>query len=212
MTRLTGLLLSTMLIWLTPTGALAAGDAENGKKIYVSCAACHGAQGEGIPALNAPALAGQAAGYLVRQLEHFRTGTRGSDPADIPGAQMRGMAGTLTGEADIADVVAFIGTLPVVISPAGSPTGGTVTRNGENQYNAACGACHGRRAEGNPNLHSPRLAGLDPAYLRRQYENFASGLRGSDPNDTYGRQMQMMSSMLATEQDLEDVIDFILAQ
>lgn len=189
----------------------AAGDAVAGKALYAPCAACHGDQGQGNPLLDSPAVAGQDPAYLTRQLEQFRSGVRGSDPADVPGGQMRAMAATLSSEATVADVVAYIETL----SGAGGAARAPVPydrRNGENQYNAACGACHGRRAEGNPRLHSPRLAGLDAAYLRRQYRNFASGVRGSDPNDQYGRQMQMMSTMLATEQDLEDVIGFILAQ
>jgi cytochrome c oxidase subunit 2 len=184
------------------------GDAENGKNLYVPCVACHGAQGEGNPALNSPALGGQDGAYLSRQLEQFRSGSRGSDPADTYGAQMRAMAATLSAETAVADVVAYISTFPAVSSAAG----GAANRNGENQYNAACGACHGSRAEGNPRLNAPRLAGLTGDYLRRQYQNYASGLRGSDPADTYGRQMQMMSSMLASEQDLDDVINFILAQ
>ena len=198
-----------LILSATSAGTVfAAGDVEQGRNLYAPCVACHGAAGEGNPALNSPAIAGQDAAYLARQLEQFRTGARGSDPADTFGAQMRGMAGTLQDETAVADVVAYIGTLPAAAAVAA----GEVNRNGENQYNAACGACHGGRAEGNPNLNSPRLAGLDAEYLRRQYQNFANGLRGSDPDDTYGRQMQMMSSMLASEQDLEDVINFILAQ
>ena len=86
------------------------------------------------------------------------------------------------------------------------------TGNGEVQYNAACGACHGSKAQGNPGLNAPNLAILDAAYLRRQYRGFAEGVRGGHPEDKYGRQMQMMATMLATEKDLDDVIGFILAQ
>ena len=208
MTGSTSRLLAAIAIWLSASVALAEGNPEKGKNFYVPCVACHGAQGEGNPALNSPALGGQDPAYLSRQLEQFRSGSRGTDPADTYGAQMRGMAATLTDEAAIADVVAYIGTLPA----ASALAAGSINRNGENQYNAACGACHGSRAEGNPRLNAPRLAGLDADYLRRQYQNYANGLRGSDPDDTYGQQMQMMSTMLASEQDLDDVINFILAQ
>lgn len=208
MFRLRPRIFPALLICVAAVSAQAEGNADNGKNFYAPCVACHGALGEGNPALNAPALAGQDSTYLTRQIEQFRTGTRGADPADTYGAQMRSMAGTLPDAAAVADVVAHIGTLP----KAAATAAGEVTRNGENQYNAACGACHGSSAEGNPRLNAPRLAGLDAAYLRRQYRNFAAGLRGSDPDDTYGRQMQLMSSMLGTEQDLEDVINFILAQ
>lgn len=198
----------SILLLFSASSVYADTNAEKGKNLYTTCVACHGARGEGNRALSSPAIAGQDPAYLVRQLRHFRTGSRGSDAADTFGAQMRGMAAGLTDEAAVADVVAYISTLPAADAPATSET----NRNGEVQYNAACGACHGSKAQGNSDLSAPRLAGLDADYLRRQYRNFAGGLRGSDPNDTYGRQMQMMASMLTTEQDLEDVINFILAQ
>jgi cytochrome c553 len=203
--RKTGLVLALMLL-ATP---LWAADAQRGESLYAPCVACHGADGAGNTALNSPSLGGQQAAYLERQLANFKSGLRGADSGDTYGMQMRGMAGTLADEAAIADVVAYIATLPAAQSA------GTVEhdkRNGENQYNAACGACHGARAEGNLALNAPRLAGLDAAYLKRQYENFAAGIRGAHPDDRYGKQMKMMSTMLSTDKDIADVIGFILAQ
>ena len=40
----------------------------------------------------------------------------------------------------------------------------------------------------------------------------ASGLRGTDPKDTYGRQMGMMAKTVETPKDLEDVIAYIHTQ
>ena len=88
--------------------ALAAGDVEKGKVLYNICTACHGANAEGNPALNAPANAGQDPWYLTRQLKNFRVGIRGAHPDDTFGAQMRPMAMMLAGEDDIADVVAYL--------------------------------------------------------------------------------------------------------
>jgi cytochrome c553 len=202
-----GLLVAILANAVVVAGAAAA-DTGAGKALYGPCVTCHGAGGEGRLALNAPALAGQDAEYLSRQIRHFQNGVRGSDPRDVLGGQMRGMAATVSGEEAIANVVAYIGTLPV---PETDPVEHDV-RNGEVQYNAACGACHGPTAAGNSALNSPNLAILDEAYLRRQYRNFGEGIRGAHPDDKYGRQMQMMASMLATEKDLDDVIGFILAQ
>jgi cytochrome c553 len=186
-----------------------AADAAAGQALYATCIACHGADGAGNTALNAPALAGQYSAYLERQLQHFRSGVRGSDAGDTYGMQMRGMASTLSSDTAVADVVAYISTLP----PASSPKPGAFDqRNGENQYNAACGACHGPQAQGNPALNSPRLSGLDGPYLRRQYQNFGAGVRGSHPDDRYGQQMKMMATMLRTDKDVDDVIGFILSQ
>lgn len=87
------------------------GDTARGKTLYATCTACHGASGEGNSALNAPALAERTDWYLVTQLKNFKTGVRGSDAADAPSAQMRAMAQSLTDEAAITDVVAYINTL-----------------------------------------------------------------------------------------------------
>ena len=187
--------------------AQAGGDAAAGEKLYASCTACHGARGEGIPAMNAPALAGQNEAYLVRQLNNFKAGVRGADSSDTNGLQMRGMAATLADDAAVGNVAAYLADLPV--TTASTDTATADLRNGENQYNGACGACHGGAAQGNVGLSAPRLAGLDSAYIKRQYQNFAAGIRGSHPDDRLGLQMKMMATMLPTEKDLDDVITFI---
>jgi cytochrome c553 len=172
---------------------------------YQSCVACHGAAGEGNSALQAPALAGQDAAYLERQLRHFKSGIRGGDADDTLGLQMRGMAATLA-EEDIPVVAAYVASLP----PPGmaSPTAGDL-KNGNNYYQSKCGACHGGKAQGNPGLNAPALAWLDAAYLQRQYMNFQEGLRGTHPDDRFGKQMKMMSTSLPQDKDLLDVIAFM---
>ena len=91
--------------------ALAAGDAAKGKTLYATCLACHGANGEGNKALNAPRLAGQEEWYVARQLKNFKDGIRGADANDIYGQQMRPMAQILADDQAIADVAAYIATL-----------------------------------------------------------------------------------------------------
>jgi cytochrome c oxidase subunit 2 len=90
-----------------------AGDTDRGRTLYTTCSACHGVDGQGNQMLNAPRLAGQSDWYLVRQLEKYRSGARGYDPADTAGAQMRAATTVLPEDEDIRDVVAFINTLPV---------------------------------------------------------------------------------------------------
>ncbi len=88
--------------------AMAAGDAEKGKALYATCTACHGAEGKGQEALNAPNLTGLQEWYFVRQLANFKAGIRGADPKDIYGAQMRPMSMTLADEQAMKDVYAYI--------------------------------------------------------------------------------------------------------
>lgn len=96
---------------LASTTTFAAGDAAKGKALYGTCAACHGQNGEGMEALNAPKLAGQQDWYLLRQLQNFKAGIRGTNPKDTYGMQMAPMAQTLANDAAMADVVAYIKTL-----------------------------------------------------------------------------------------------------
>ena len=81
-------------------------DLEAGKASYGTCAACHGGDAQGNPALNAPALAGQSADYLARQIGHYQAGIRGADARDTLGRQMQGMAATLASPEAVANVAA----------------------------------------------------------------------------------------------------------
>ena len=194
-------LLGLFTLWVSPTAGAA------GAALYErQCAVCHGASALGDGALQAPARAAQQADYLARQLRHFRSGIRGSDPADEPGARMRNMARGLSDE-DIAAVADHLAALP---SPPVEPLEGADSENGSNYYQGNCGACHGPDALGNPGLNAPALAWLDADYLERQFDNFLRGIRGAHPEDTYGRQMQMMSPTLPDdEQILADIIAFM---
>lgn len=87
------------------------GDAEAGRQLFAPCIACHGANAEGNETLGAPALTGLDDWYLVRQLENYRAGTRGGQPGDIYGMQMRASVGLLRDKQAIHDVVRYITTL-----------------------------------------------------------------------------------------------------
>jgi len=95
-----------------PAPALESGDVAHGQKLFAVCVACHGADGQGSAPLNTPGLVEQNGDYLVRQLENYRTGVRGSDPRDIFGQQMRPIVmSMITNQQDAVDVVSYIGTL-----------------------------------------------------------------------------------------------------
>ena len=87
------------------------GDASKGARHYNTCGACHGANGQGNYALNAPRLAGQQDWYLKRQLENFRKGIRGAHKSDVFGHQMVLMARTLQDEQAVDDLLAYLNTL-----------------------------------------------------------------------------------------------------
>jgi cytochrome c553 len=72
------------------------------------CGACHGPAAEGNPALNSPRLAGSDDWYILAQMEAFRSGTRGTDPRDRTGKQMRAMAGVLPDDEAVAGIAVYI--------------------------------------------------------------------------------------------------------
>jgi cytochrome c553 len=94
-----------------PAPTLSGGDAARGAAHYAVCQACHGVAGEGVPATNAPPLAYQADWYMLSSIQRFKSGVRGSNPADANGAVMRGMAAILQDEQAMKDVIAHITSL-----------------------------------------------------------------------------------------------------
>lgn len=185
-----------------------AADVDAGKALYGPCAACHGPNGEGNPALNAPGIAGQSQSYLMRQLWDFKKGKRGAADGDTIGAQMRPMAMTLADGEAIANVAAFIAALPPA-SPAATVEGDAA--HGQKLYNSKCGACHGGQGWGNEELYTPRLAIIGDAYLVRQVRNFQNGLRGAHQDAQYGKQMAMMAKAVSAE-ELNDIVAFLNEQ
>jgi len=148
------------------------GNADQGKVKSVSCAACHGADGNSAVA-EYPKLSGQHASYLVSTLKAYRDGSRAN-------AIMAGMAATLSDE-DIADLAAYYSSQP--ISP-GAVDADLVAR-GEQLYRfgdsekgiSACAACHGPTGAGVSSAIFPALNGQWAGYTEVQLKAFRDGLR-----------------------------------
>jgi len=88
------------------------GNPARGKLLYSTCAACHGAAGQGIWSTNAPRLSNMSDWYLKRQLQNFQHGLRGTHPQDFSGAQMAALAKSLTvDEHAIDDLLEHLHTL-----------------------------------------------------------------------------------------------------
>ena len=90
----------------------ASGDPTKSAALYEStCGECHGASGEGVWTVNAPALAGLEDWYLAEQIKKFRDGVRGRHADDLYGLQMGLVSNTMTDDQAIEDMVAYISTL-----------------------------------------------------------------------------------------------------
>lgn len=150
-------------------------DLAKGEATYSGvCAACHGAGGNSeVP--NYPVLAQQFPGYLVKQLQEFKSGKRED-------AVMQGMAATLDDEG-VRDVSAWLGTQKAKNGVAQSKdlaaVGESVYRGGaQDRGIAACAGCHSPNGAGVP-VQFPRLAGQHQEYTVKQLSDFRSGKRAN---------------------------------
>ncbi len=186
--------------------AILAGDSGQGAAFYAVCSACHGQNGEGNMALNAPKIAGLPAWYLTRQIEYFKNGVRGGSSDDVYGMQMAPMAATLATPQITSNVMAYISSLPDV--NVEETIAGDVGK-GAKLYEKTCGVCHGLRGEGVWSVNAPPIAGMSDWYLARQLKNYKNGVRGSHHMDEFGYQMVSMVTGLKNDDEINDVVAYI---
>jgi len=94
-------LLSVGTILLTISVAQAAGDPAAGKAKAVACAACHGANGQGVPPN--PALVGRSEDEMLQAMKDYKSGKRNN-------AVMKGMTAGLSDQ-DMANLAAYYASL-----------------------------------------------------------------------------------------------------
>ncbi len=187
------------------TQAASQGNASVGAAQYAVCAACHGQQGEGLQALNAPKIAGQSDWYLKNQINAYKDGLRGVHDNDVYGKQMAPMANILATDEAIENVLAHIASLPDNAAPA--TVSGDIS-SGAKIY-AICAYCHGSDGMGIQTMNAPRLAGMTDWYLARQLSNFRDGVRGAHRRDYYGLQMGLVGATLTSDERVNDVVAYI---
>ena len=185
--------------------ALPAPNVAAGQTAYAVCSACHGSGGAGNALLNAPKLTGLQDWYLKRQIMNFKHGLRGAGQDDTFGAQMAPMAATLVDDAAVNNVVAYIASLPDT-KPESTISGDTA--RGKKIF-TTCASCHGPDGLGIWSQNAPRIKDADDWYISRQLENYRQGIRGSHPQDLYGKQMNLISGMLRDDQAIKDLVAYI---
>lgn len=153
----------------------AAGSVEAGRTKSATCAACHGVDGNSVTP-DWPMLAGQHAGYIVKQLRAFKEGER-TDVTMKPFADM-------LSEQDMLDVAAYFAAqapAPKGADPALVSLGQQIYRGGVPERGVpACIACHGPEGGGNPLAAYPRISHQHAAYTTKQLNAYAAGERRSD--------------------------------
>lgn len=177
------------------------GSAEAGQGKSVTCAACHGPDGNSVTP-DWPNLAGQHEDYIVRQLVAYQNGER----RDVG---MQGFASTLS-EQDMRDIAAYFSTQsarPRGADPDSVMLGQQIYRGGIPERGvAACIACHGPTGMGNPLAAYPRISGQHSAYVLSTLQAYASGERRSD---TDMNQMMRNVSELLFENEMRALASYV---
>jgi cytochrome c553 len=144
------------------------GDLENGEEAYEICSGCHLPSGAGRPDGTFPQLAGQHPVVIIKQIADIRAGRR-DNPIMYP------FASSLTDQQELADVAAYIQTLPIPTDNGKGP--GTNLEEGKKLFDRDCVECHGAYGEGNSEKFYPVLAGQHYKYLLRQITEIAEKKR-----------------------------------
>ena len=159
-------------------------DLAKGQADAALCAACHQANGSGMNIPNAdswPRLAGLDAGYMVQQLQDFKSGKR-QNISMQPFAQM-------LDEQQMINVSAWFASLPAPAAVASSDSypveqlarGEQLATTGDwNNYIVPCSTCHGPDNLGAGSVF-PAIAGQHFGYIRDQLQNWQQDKRDNDP-------------------------------
>ncbi len=144
------------------------GEVENGEEAFEICSGCHLPSGAGRPDGTFPQLAGQHPKVIIKQIADIRAGRR-DNPIMYPFAK------SLTDQQELADVSAYIQTLPIPTDNGKGP--GTDLELGKTLYARDCVKCHGDRGQGDAEKFYPVLAGQHYKYMLRQIVEIAEKKR-----------------------------------
>ena len=181
--------------------SLVDGSVDDGKTKSITCAACHGGDGNSVNP-TWPSLAGQNAKYIVEQLQAFKDGKRNN-------ALMNAQAMMLS-EDDMNNLATYFESLEAaaraVADPDLIPRGKALYLGGDSDRNvAACIACHGPKGRGNAAAAYPALNGQHATYTAQTLRDYASGARQSGGKEQI---MQSIASEL-TEDDIVAVASYV---
>ena len=209
-TRKMRLVVAAVMLGGFTAGAQAApiGDAAAGEGKAGMCGGCHGFDGNSEDA-TFPRLAGQYAGYIVKQVKDFQKGHRANNDT------MAGMAAMVGSDQDAKDIGSFYSQQK--IKGALTKADKKIAATGEKLFlegNAKTGVygcinCHGEKGMGKSKSVStfPVIGGQHRDYLVKQLKEFRDGARGNDPA---GMMAGVAKNM--TDKEIEAVAEYLSAQ
>jgi len=161
-----------------------------GKAAAASCAACHGADGNGAFA-GMPSITGQMPEYLISVINAYKNGDRKD-------AMMQLAVQSLSDD-DIENIALYYALQP----PKGTAAAVTGDANVGKAAAAACSGCHGELGVSSSS-GTPSLAGQDSQYLIAATNAYKSGARNHDV-------MQSIVSSLSDD-DIANLATFFATQ
>lgn len=192
-------IISILLAFSYLANASDSGDINAGKVKSETCVACHGTNGNSINPIW-PKLAEQHVGYIVKQLQNFKSGSRQN-------AQMSTFAVTLS-EQDMRDIAAYYAAQKVKTGSADPkliPLGEKIYRAGvADKGLPACMSCHGPNGAGNALASFPAVSGQHAEYAKIQLIAFRNNKRTNDIN----KMMQIVSEKMTIE-EIEAVANYM---
>lgn len=159
------------------------GDPVAGADKSALCQGCHGGTGNSESG-EFPRLAGQYAGYIVKQIKDFKSGLRANNDT------MAGMAATVDSVQDMKDIASYFAQQKMGSDPLHKPNkklaekGEEIFTKGRPEKDLyACVNCHGERGKGKAGSIStfPVIGGQHKDYIIKQLKDLQSGLRANDP-------------------------------
>jgi cytochrome c553 len=192
--------LRLLIILAASLVTIGAGNADLGKAKAVTCAACHGQDGNSMVGLW-PSLAGQNVNYLVRQLQHIKSGKR-------PITEMTGMLDNFSTD-DLEDIAAFYASQNNTIGQVATDKvelGRKLYYSGSLEKGIpACTACHSPKGKGNAPAGYPLLSGQQAEYITMTLKNYRSGKRDNDESS----QMMMAIAYKLDDVEIDALSSFI---
>ena len=192
--------LRLLIILAASLVTIGAGNADSGKNKVATCAACHGQDGNSMVGLW-PSLAGQNTNYLVRQLQHIKSGKRSI-------AVMAGLLDNFSKE-DLDDIAAFYASKNNTIGQVEADKvelGRKLYYSGSLEKGIpACTACHSPKGKGNAPAGYPLLSGQQADYETKSLKNYRSGERNNDESS----QMMMAIAYKLDDVEIDALSSFI---
>jgi cytochrome c553 len=163
-------LLGIGALFLTPFAAAASPALDAHSGLVATCAACHGATGQGSASMAAPRLAGQNPDYMAHALSMFKAGTR-KNPVMQPIAQN-------LSDSDMRELADYFAAQHPPLAPAmeaPKPTavhdGAQLAQFGDGANVAACFSCHAAGGKGN-GTRFPSIAGQPASFTVARLHEF----------------------------------------